>query len=302
MIGTRRLRVATLGAALLVAAPLLSACGGGSHTTTGSTSSPTTGSSSAGNPSNGSPAAGGSGGGFPGASGSVAAISGASMEVQNQQSGQVTVSWTSSTAFTKTVKLTAADVTAGDCVTVTGSDSTGTLVANQVTLSKPTASGTCTSGRVGAGGGAFPGGNPPTGAIRSNNGSVPTPPSGSAPAGLSGFGFASGKVTSVGPSSMVIYGISSSGSGRSGRGSQTSTPATSVKSSNVTIGVNSSTGYTQTSSAAASSLAVGDCVTAVGSADSTGAVAARSIRIASTGGQTCSSGFGGFSNGGTANA
>ncbi len=48
------------------------------------------------------------GGSFPGASGSVAAITGSSMEVQNQQTGQVTVSWTSSTTFSKTVTLSAA--------------------------------------------------------------------------------------------------------------------------------------------------------------------------------------------------
>src|ERR1700733_2884202 len=41
------------------------------------------------------------GGRFPGASGSVAAITGSSMEVQNPQTGQVTVNWTTSTAFTQ---------------------------------------------------------------------------------------------------------------------------------------------------------------------------------------------------------
>jgi hypothetical protein len=306
MIALRASRIVTLSAALLLAAPLLSGCGGssGSHTTTGSTA--TTGDSSASNSSSGGSGAGGSGSGgsnFPGASGSVAAISGSSMEVQNQQSGQVTVSWSASTAFSKTVKLTAAEVTPGDCVTVTGSTSTGTLVASQVTVSKPSASGTCTTGRfgAGAGGGGFPGGNPSNGGTRPNNGSVPTPPSGSASGGRSGFSFASGKVTSVTASSLVIYGISSSGFTRSGSGSRTSTPPTSIKSSNVTVGVNASTTYSETASTAASSLAVGDCVTSVGTADSTGAVMARTVRIASTGGQSCSTGFGGFGGGGTSN-
>ncbi len=100
---------------------------------------------------------------------------------------------------------------------------------------------------------------------------------------------------------MVIYGISSSGFTRSAGGSQTSTPPTSIKSSNVTVGVNPSTAYSEMASTAASSLAVGDCVTAVGTADSTGAVTARTVRIASTGGQSCSTGFGGFGGGGPSN-
>jgi hypothetical protein len=65
--------------------------------------------------------------------------------------------------------------------------------------------------------------------------------------------------------------------------------------------VNSSTAYSETASTAAGSLAVGDCVTAIGTADSTGAVTARSIRIASTGRQSCSNGLGGFGGGGTSN-
>jgi hypothetical protein len=40
-------------------------------------------------------------------------------------------------------------------------------------------------------------------------------------------------------------------------------------------------------------LAVGDCVTAFGSTASTGAVTASTVRITSTGGKTCSPGFGG---------
>ena len=70
-----------------------------------------------------------------------------------------------------------------------------------------------------------------------------------------------------------------------------STPPSSIKTSPVTIGLNSSTTYTQMESTAASSLAVGDCVAAIGSTDSTGAVTAQSVRITSTGGQSCTGGF-----------
>lgn len=299
MITLRSKPTVALGAGLLLAA-LLSACGGGSsHTSTATT--PTTGGnpSAAGGTGSGSGAGAGSGGGnFPGASGSVAAITGSSMEVQNQQTGQTTVSWTSATTFTKTATLTAASVAAGDCVTVIGSTSTGKLVANTVMVSKPASSGTCTGGRFGAGGrgggGAFRGGTAPSG------GSLPGRPAGSVPSAARGFGFASGKVTSISPSSMVINGISSSGFGAPRTGTRPSTPPTSIKPTPVTIGLQGSTTFTETESTAATSLAVGDCVTAVGSSDTTGAVTARTVRITSTGGQTCNSGFGGFGGGGTA--
>jgi hypothetical protein len=55
-------------------------------------------------------------------------------------------------------------------------------------------------------------------------------------------------------------------------------------------------------------LAVGDCVSAFGSASTTGAVTATTVRITSTGGKTCTAGFGGgfggggFAGGGTSGA
>jgi Domain of unknown function (DUF5666) len=309
MITLRTSGAVAVGAGLLLAS-LLSACGGGaSHTNTAT--SPTTaanGSAGAGTGSGSGTGGGGTGtggGSFPGASGSVAAMTGSSMEVQNQQSGQVTVSWTSSTTFTKTTVVSAANVVAGDCVTVTGSTSTGTLVASAVMVSKPTSSGSCTTGGFGAGGpgggGGLRGGTPPNGGSVPNGGSLPNGSSGSATGRTSGFSFASGKVTSISPSSLVIYGISSSGLRGSRSSTESSTPPTSIKSTTVTIGLQGSTTYSETQSAGASALAVGDCVTAVGSSDTTGAVTARSVRITSTGGKTCSSGFGGFGGGGSAN-
>lgn len=268
----RFLGVFVVGAALAV---LLSACGGSpaSSATTPTTNPATSGSN------------GSAGGGFPGASGQVAALSGTSMEVQDQQSGQVTVAWTSSTTFSKTITVSASNVAAGDCVTVVGSTSGSQLTARSVTIGQPDSSGNCTNRFGGArAGGGFPGGSPPSG-------SVPNRPSGSLPAGAANFGFASGKVTSINAGTLVIYGTSSSGFG-SRQGGNTSTTATTTPPSSVSVTLNSSTTYTETQTAAASDLAVGDCVTANGSSDSTGAITARTVRITSTGGQSCTSGFG----------
>lgn len=62
------------------------------------------------------------GGGFPGASGLVAAVDGTTAQVQNAQSGQVAVSWTSDTTFTQEVDATLDDVTVGTFVMVTNND------------------------------------------------------------------------------------------------------------------------------------------------------------------------------------
>jgi hypothetical protein len=93
---------------------------------------------------------------------------------------------------------------------------------------------------------------------------------------------------------LAIYGFSSAGFTP---GSQSSSSPTSVKDTTVTVGLSSSTTYTETRTAAAASLAVGDCVTATGATGSTGAVAASTVRITSTGGQTCTTGFGGLGGG-----
>ena len=69
------------------------------------------------------------------------------------------------------------------------------------------------------------------------------------------------------------------------------------KATTVKVAVNGSTTYTETQSAAATDLAVGDCVRATGASSSNGSVAAASVDITSTGGQTCTGGFG-FSGGG----
>ena len=242
-----------------------------------------------------------SGGSFsPPTSGSVAAISGSSMEVQNQQTGQVTVNWTPSTTFSQVASVPSSSAAAGDCVTVSGSSSKGTITAKTVTISQPTAGKCNTGGAGGSGGfggaGGFGGGTRPSGASGRPAGGFP----GGRPGGATGgrrpgfggsgnVGFASGTVKSATPTSLVISGFSSASITKNAKSSK---KPTTPKTTTVKVKTTSSTTYSENQAAASTNLAVGDCVTAAGSSDSTGAVSATTVRITSTGGQTCTTGFG----------
>jgi hypothetical protein len=220
---------------------------------------------------------------FPGTVGTAASVSGSSLEVQNPTSGQVTVTFTATTAITETVTVTSKDVTVGSCVTVADQPSasgaaTRSVTATSVTISAPV-KGTCT----GAGGfGGFG---------RGQGGSSPRPsfsprprPSGSRGAsGPGSFGGANGKVTSVSASGFVVQGRN---------------PAAGTNTS-ITVTTTATTKYLKTVTAGPSALKVGQCITAVGTANSIGAVAARSIRISQPGPNGCVSGFGGFGRGGS---
>lgn len=297
----RQAALAAVAAVLLAGA--VAACGGSAHSTTsaqGSSSGGSKAGATGGGPANGSGgSAGRFAGSFPGALGSVASLSGSSMEVQNPQTGQVTVSWSSSTVFTETVTLSSSAVAVGDCVTATGKSSSGAITATSVSITKPV-NGSCTGrgGFGGAPGGGGFGGNFPRPAGSSghrifggtgSNGSTSRP---SLPAGAADFGFASGKVTSVSGSKLVISGHAFTGGFRPrSSASSTTVPAATT----VDVSVSSSTKYQETKSTTSSSLAVGDCVNAIGKAGSTGAVSASRISITSTGGQSCTGGFrGGF--------
>jgi hypothetical protein len=106
-------------------------------------------------------------------------------------------------------------------------------------------------------------------------------------------------VTAVGSNSLTISGFSSASISKNAKKSTKSSkkPSTS-KTTTVKVTTNSTTTYAEDQTAAASNLAVGDCVTAGGSSDSTGAVSATNVRITSTGGQTCTTGFGRGATGG----
>jgi hypothetical protein len=252
----------------------------------------------------------------PGADGLVAAVTGSTAQVQSQQAGQVAVTWSASTAFTKQVSAKLSDVKVGDCVVVT-SATTGSGSSTTAPTAAPTAvtattvritaavNGSCAggfgggtrpgggfngggngggngSGGTGEGGGGFGGGTPPSGA-----------PTGGTGRGLrGGFGFgggAFGTVKTVSGSGFVVSSSrpSTSAAGSSA-GSSTSAGGTTA---DVTVTVGSGTTYTSTAKAAAADVKVGVCVRAEGKADSTGAIAATTIAVTPAVNGACTTGF-----------
>ncbi len=288
----RRLAVVAVAAAAVA----LAACGSSSSaSTTASTSAPN----------HGSGAGGSAGGGagaqrFPGVSGTIAAINGVSLEVQNPLTGQTTVNYTWATTFQQTVPASAANVTVDSCITASGTPTTGAastnrfggpVTATRVAISQPT-SGNCTAGSGGfrAGGpGAVPGGGPAPGA---SGGAAPGAQPGRPPSQTfrgrnpSQFAVAFGLVTAVNGSQVTV--------------SETnpSTQATTT----ATVTLSASTAFTQRSSASSSDLAVGKCAQAAGSADTTGAVTARSITLSAPGANGCGGRFGRFGGGASSSA
>jgi Domain of unknown function (DUF5666) len=228
-------------------------------------------------------------------SGSVAAISGATMEVQSPSAGQTAVDWTGSTTFSQIVNETASSVTVGDCVTVTGTPSKNSktkLTARSVSISQPSSSGKCTTGSNGAGGArGAPGGS---GGSRGGNGGPPGGAAGGASGGKSFAGgisiaIASGKVTAVKGTSVSVSGTLFD----LGTAAKSGAKKPSSKTQKLKITTSGTTTYSTAQSTSSSALAVGDCVSAIGQTGSTGDVTATTVSITSTGGQTCSSGFGG---------
>jgi hypothetical protein len=278
----RRPSLARPGLALLTGALALTlaACGGGS--TTPAASSPT--STHAARPSGANTP--------PGTFGTAAAVAATSLEVQNQQSGQVTVNFTAATKFTNTVTSTLAAVKVGTCVSVTstsGGMQAKTLTATSVAITAAGAKG-CTEGGfgggagAGAGGGGGFGGRPGGGAggaggasRQPNPSRQPRPSGANGPGGAGNFGRAFGAVSAVSATGFTVHGVA--------RGS---TPAT-----DTVVTVTPTTSYTQSGSATSKALAVGQCIAAIGKADDTGAVAATTIAISKAGPNGCTAGFGG---------
>lgn len=278
-----RRRVAVAAVVILGGLALAACSSSGASTTT--TTDPSGGGSSG--------APGGFGGGgsggrqIPGASGTIASVSGSSMEVQGSDS-QTTVTYTSSTTINETVSSSASSITSGVCVSAFGKPTSGSsnssepfggpITATSVTISQPT-SGTCSSGFGGGAGSGGAGGAPPGGGEFSGR----TPPSSfpkgrKLPSGFGSFGAASGMVTAVSGSTVTV---------------QETTPQGETP---VAVTLTSSTTYSQTQSASASVLVVGQCARAFGTSSSTGAIAADSITVSSPGSNGCSSG-GGFPGG-----
>ncbi|HVV14165.1 DUF5666 domain-containing protein [Amycolatopsis sp.] len=204
--------------------------------------------------------------GGPAASGTVAAVAASSIEVQSTSSGQVTVNFSNTTTFTDRATAALADVTTGSCVSVTG---TGTPITAQSVDITAANGNNCTFG--GQGGGMRP---------QQGGSSRPSRPSGSSrPSGAAngGGGRAFGKVTAV------------SGTGFTVQQDNQRTGAT----TDVQVTVNSTTTYFKNESSNSAALKVGECVSAQGKADDTGAVTAQSIAISQASANGCDTGFGG---------
>jgi hypothetical protein len=285
----------TTTVALLAAACALTACGGSGS---GAASTPTT-----------TPAAqqargGAFGAAFPGANGQIAALSGRTLQVQSPQSGQVAVTWTTATTFSRTVPAAASAVAVGSCVDVrtdaatSASGSSGgtaytDVTATSITLSSPV-KGSCSTGRgeFGAGGGlGFGGGTGPPSGFPSG---APSgfPSGGQGGRSGNGGGFARpvvGRVTAVHAGVLTVAAVDFAGRAPGG----TAAPTTgATETAPVTVHTSATTTWMRTTTGTAKDLAVGQCVSALGKADDTGAVTATTIASRPAQDGQCTIGFG----------
>ena len=281
--GRARLRLRRPVLAVAVLSLVAAACGGASASksasSTGSSSSGTKSSaptgSGGGSTSGGSPGSfGGGAGGFaggkvPGAFGTVAAVSGSTLEVQNPETGQVSVLVTASTVISRTVTVPASSVRVGSCVTVTGTpSSTGTVSARTVSI-RPATAGSCAVARRG-----FPGGFRPGSRSGSAGTTPPSVPGGRKFSG-SKLGFASGKVTATNSAGFTVQ--SSIGG----------------KTKSVTVHTTSATTYSEAERGTLADVHVGACASAFGTTGDTGAVTAKTLSLSTPGPKGCVGGFGG---------
>jgi hypothetical protein len=193
-----------------------------------------------------------------GAAGQLVQINGQSL-ILTGATGDITVTFSGTTSFTRTSTAVLADVVPGVCVVATGQkDAAGALTAMTVRLSPKVSSG-CGAGQVGP--------NQPAA------GSSPRP----TPSGQPAMAFVSGEVTAASGVSITV--LTAAG------GAQTITVPTTAS-------------VTRTSSASSTELRAGECLRANGARDSAGTVAATSITITPAGPSgTCATGFGGRGNG-----
>jgi hypothetical protein len=273
----RHLRVASAVAAIPLIT-MLAACGGSSAPAAQATSQAT---SPATNP---APGSGGQGGArtFPGATGLIAAVSPGTLQVQST-TAQNTVVYTASTKFTQT---TTGHVAAGDCVTVTGAPATGStsrLTATSVRIVAKV-NGACSAS--GAFGGGAPGGG--AGSFPRRTGGAPSGAPSAGSEARRAFASATGMVSSTAGSTILVKGVLRGGQGAAG--SATPPPPTTIS-----ITLPASATVTQTVAATSAAAVVGKCAIAIGTANSAGAINARSITISTPGPNGCNAGgFGGF--------
>jgi hypothetical protein len=196
-----------------------------------------------------------------GASGQLVQINGQNL-ILTGPSGDLTVTLSSTTTFTRTSTAVLADIVPGDCILATGQkDSAGLLTATTVRLSPKPAAGCAAAGRIG------PNASPPAGAS-------PRP----TPSGLPPVAFVSGEVTAAAGISITVLTTTS--------GSQSITVPTTAA-------------VTTTVVASSTDLQTGQCLRATGARDSAGSVQATSVTITPAGPNgTCVTGFGGRGGGG----
>ncbi len=226
----------------------------------------------------------------PFANGLLSGLTGSTLTVQSRNGNSTTVVVTSSTGYLQTKPATAADLAPGDCVRVVGTGSaTSGIQASTVLITKPTSKGCLRNPmgtrRAGNGAGRFGNGTPDSGGppFTSPNGSPLTLPNGSTvPSNLAAT---FGAVSSVSGSQLTVKQVVPPTNKKSKSKPKTST---------VNVTISSSTTLTQTVTAAMSDLAVGSCVTAVGTVDSVGTVTARNVTISQPQNGSCFAGFGGL--------
>jgi hypothetical protein len=191
-----------------------------------------------------------------GAVGQLVQINGQTL-ILTGASGDITVSYTTSTTFTRTSTAVLADIVPGACLVATGQkDSAGLLTASTVRLSPKTASG-CGAGQFGP--------NPGPGAS-------PRPTPSDQPA-QPAMAFVAGEVQSATGTSIAVL--------TAGSGQQTITVPTTAS-------------VTKTSTASSADLRTGECLRASGQRDAAGSVQATSITISPAGPSgTCAAGIGG---------
>ena len=189
-----------------------------------------------------------------GAAGQLVQINGQTL-ILTGATGDITVTFTTTTTFSRTSTAVLADIVPGACIVATGQkDSAGMLTAMTVRLSPKAASG--------CGAGFAP--NPAGGSPR------PTP---SDQPGVAAMAFVSGEVQSATGTSITVL--------TAGSGSQTITVPTVAT-------------VTKTSNASSADLRLGECLRANGQPDASGQVQATSITIAPAGPSgTCATGTGG---------
>lgn len=206
--------------------------------------------------------------GGPAVSGLVAAVAGGVAQVQST-SAQTAVSWTAETAVQRTVTADIGAVTVGSCILAIPTNTGGTsssaasaeVLASVVTVTDPV-DGECT--QVGAMGfGGFGGqGGPPAGDAGTAQGRPTGIPSG-ASGGAAGFAaITAGQVTAIDGFTLSV--ATTGFDGTEGE---------------AVVSVDDGTTYTHTVAGSVDEIAVGLCMTALGSTDDRGALTATSITL-----------------------